>query len=216
MTKALAVLLTTILLITSAEAKKYREWSENFEQMNVGSQWQGSLDHPDLTKIVRTSLRGGETKALEIKYLQNKFGNESRVRYKVSLVNADSYVLEFDLKFGKDFDFKKGGIHTSVYFSRIFFLKVIANFSQCFHQIRMTTTNRQANCGTYHKCNTITFKVRSIFRQKIATQANLLCFSSRDNYFASYFACELKLALNIKFVLSKHKTGFYSNWKQPQ
>eukprot|EP00493_Phyllostaurus_siculus_P024377 UN24717 len=111
--KSLVAASVIILLSAAVElinAKAYETWREDFEEMATGSQWEGSLDHPELTKIVKTaSPIGKKTKALEIKYLKNKFGNESRVRYKVRLVKADVYVVEFQVKFKSGFDFKKGG-----------------------------------------------------------------------------------------------------------
>ncbi len=115
--KSLVAASVIILLSVAVElinAKAYETWREDFEEMATGSQWKGSLDHPELTRIIETaSPIGKETKALEIKYLQDKFGKESRVRYKVRLVKADVYVVEFQVKFKSGFDFKKGGMRDS-------------------------------------------------------------------------------------------------------
>eukprot|EP00794_Sanderia_malayensis_P009514 gene9514-10502_t len=105
------VFLSITLAVTAANAKRYKEWHEDFEGANMvlGGQWPGSLDHPELTEIVKTTRNGQETKAMKVKYLANKFGKESRVRYKVYLEEHEAYVLEFDVKFEKGFDFSRGG-----------------------------------------------------------------------------------------------------------
>ena len=107
--------LTIFYWLSTSTALIYRRWKEDFEEKRIGDQWENSLDHPELTKITTTtSAEGKPTKALQVKYLKDKFGGESRVRRKTSLRDADAYVLEFEVKFGYGFDFKKGGMEPSV------------------------------------------------------------------------------------------------------
>lgn len=108
--KVLLAVVVAMAFIAAVQCRRWSVWRENFETKKLGIRWRGARDHVDLTEITSTlSSEGTPTKAVQIKYLKGKFGNESRVRYKVGLIKADSYTAEFQVKFGDNFDFNKGG-----------------------------------------------------------------------------------------------------------
>ena len=84
-------------------------WKETFENYQENATWNPkALKGRKLTKIVMDDSL--HSKVLQVKYRAGEiWAQGSKVGYKKSLPGGDTYISEYDLKFPKGFEFKRGG-----------------------------------------------------------------------------------------------------------